>query len=436
MKQCPRCASEVAESSKVCPRCGLPTSQMQSEEVEESVSSAKLNRAQKKEKKRLKKAEKKEQKRLKKIRESRSDTDFSKYATNAAKTEDDIISEDDQLLTKRKKLKKAKEAPKFELDENGEFNIDTKDVELVGEEVGKIIEERHQQTYSIKKARGDYRPPKVKWWELYKLADRSFARRKIKKEVVKASKIKPSFISKAKLLCLAIFLGWTGAHNFYAKNKRKGWVSVVSLVSWVGIIWLARSSKFFASIEFSIAGFAGFVCLIIWFSDIINIIFNNFKYRIQSDEFIFNMNVETRAKLGEKYIDLDLYQKPWWVKFKVWCQKLRRNYAEWKHDRRQRMIEKEKARIAAEEEQAKIDAEIARAEAKESEKIAAEKKQDRIAETKKHIKENKLVEEVKAFEKEDGSDDSKEDKPQKPKKATPSKKAKVVAKKKTNSKKK
>ena len=148
------------------------------------------------------------------------------------------------------------------------------------------------------------------------------------------------------------------------------------------------------------------------------------------------MNVETRAKLGEKYIDLDLYQKPWWVKFKVWCQKLRRNYAEWKHDRRQRMIEKEKARIAAEEEQAKIDAEIARAEAKESERIAAEKKQDRVAETKKHIKENKLVEEVKTFEKEDGSDDSKEDKPQKPKKATPSKKAKVVAKKKPNSKKK
>ena len=28
------------------------------------------------------------------------------------------------------------------------------------------------------------------------------------------------------------------------------------------------------------------------------------------------MNIETRAKLGEKYIDMDLYQKPWWFRFK------------------------------------------------------------------------------------------------------------------------
>lgn len=427
MKKCPRCASEVADSIKTCPRCGLPVDKMGNEETEEKVASVKLNRAQKKEKKRLQKEEKKAEKKARKLRESRSDTDFSQYATNAARNEDDIIFEDDKFLTKRNKLKKAKEKPVFEIDENGEFNINTKDVELVGAEVGKILEERHQQTYSIKKARGDYHPPKIKWWELYKIADRTFARRKIKKEVVKASKIKPSFISKAKLLCLAIFLGWTGAHNFYAKNKRKGWVSVVSLVLWVGIYSLSNTSRFFASI-WSIAGLSGFICLLIWFSDTINIIFNNFKYRLQSDEFIFNMNIETRAKLGEKYIDLDLYQKPWWVKFKVKCQKLRRNYVQWKHDRRQRMIEKEKARIEAEEEQAKIDAEIARAEAKESEKIEAEKKQDRVAETKKHIKENHLVEEVKTFESED-SDAS--DKPQKPKKSTPSKKAKVVAKKKT-----
>ena len=68
---------------------------------------------------------------------------------------------------------------------------------------GKIIEERQKQTYSVKKARGDYREPKIKWWEIYKLADRAFARKKIKKEVAKASKIKPfSYTTKPVLAML------------------------------------------------------------------------------------------------------------------------------------------------------------------------------------------------------------------------------------------
>ena len=51
------------------------------------------------------------------------------------------------------------------------------------DEVSKIYEERRKrQEYSVKKARGDYRPPRVKRWEIYKLADRAFARRKIKKD--------------------------------------------------------------------------------------------------------------------------------------------------------------------------------------------------------------------------------------------------------------
>ena len=418
MKQCPRCASELNANDKVCPRCGLPVDKMQYDE-EQVVNESKLTAVQKKEKKRIAKEEKKAKKREQKLREQKSDTDFSVYASNAEQSE-----QTDEVLThrqKREKIKKAKMTPKFELDENGEFHIDTKDVELVGEETGKIIDEHYAKTYSIKKARGDYHEPKIKWWEIYKLADRAFARRKIKKEVSKASKIKPDFIKKSKLLLLAIFLGWTGAHNFYAKNKTKGWVTLISLLLSVGVMQLAKYSSFFASIQISVGGFFGFVTLVIWFGDAINIMFNNFKYRIQKDAFIFNMNIKTRAKLGEKYIDLDLYQKPWWIRHKVWWQKKRRNYQEWKHDRRQRLIEKEKAKQEAKEKQEKIDAEIAEFEEKELNQIKQKSKEQKMEDVKKQLKETQVLEDIQNFENEDSeSEDS-----SKPKKTSSNRKPKI-----------
>lgn len=417
MRQCPRCASEITLNDKVCPRCGLPVDKMNLDiDENEKAREAKLTRVQKKERKKQQKLAKKEAKKAQKLREQRSDTDFSKYASNVSN--EDVETD---VLKSKKARKKKQQAPVFHLDENGEFNIDTKDVEIVGEETGKLIEERQKQTYSVKKARGEYREPKIKWWEIYKLADRAFARRKIKKEVVKASKIKPDFIKKSKLLLLAIFLGWSGAHNFYAKNKKKGWVSIISFIIWIGVVWLAQRITFFAKIQISIGGCAGFINLCIWWGDMINIMFNNFRYRIQAEEFIFGMNVKTRAKLGEKYIDLDLYQKPWWVRFKVWCEKKKRDYAEWKHERRQRLIEKEKAKQAAAEKQAQIDAEIAEFEAKEEQKLKENKsREESIKDT---IKKTKVLDEIKDFENEDKTV---ENKPTKPK--TSSKKPKVSVK--------
>lgn len=375
MKQCPRCASELSNKDKVCPRCGLPVSKMEeaetilAEDLEKQAENKKLNRAQKLEKKRLAKQAKKEAKRQKKLERSVSNTDFSKFAANGKASQDG-----EQVKLKRKKNKD--EAFKFEIDENGEFNIDTADVEIIGEEAAKIYEERRQQTYSVKKARGDYRPPKIKWWEIYKLADRSFARKKIKKEVNKAARVKPDFISKTKLLLFAIFFGWFGLHNFYAKNKKKGFVSLSFLM--ISILGMALNSvPFFKSIELWMIGFSGFVVLTIWISDVVDIIFNRFKYRIQKDKFIAGMNIETRAKLGEKYIDLELLHKPWWVRFKVWCQKKKRNYHEWRQERRQAMIEKEKAKLAKQEEIDKINQEIADFEQKELENPKQSKEQEK-----------------------------------------------------------
>lgn len=359
MKRCPRCSSEISKFDKLCPRCGLPVAQMEEfsqkfgtvagerndlENQESKVLSKRdLKRQKKEEKKAKKKAEKEERKRI----EKNNDTEFFKFATNSGVEDDeDTILDTDTYSERKKKLKRKANKPVFDIDENGEFDINTDDVELIGKETGKIIDETYEQSYSVKKSRGDYIPPKIKWWEIYKIADRHFARRKIKKEVSKASKIKPKFVKKSKLLLLAIFLGFTGAHNFYAKNKSKGWWSIITLFVSMGVVILAEYSAFFSSIQISIGGCAGFVNVFIWISDIINIISNQFRYKIQKDQFISLMNVETRAKLGEKYIDMDLYRKPWYVRFGVWCKKLKKNFAEWKRDRRQRNIDKEKAKLA------------------------------------------------------------------------------------------
>ena len=375
MRQCPRCASEITSKDKVCPRCRLPVSKMGeaeeilAEELAKEAESKKLNRAQKKEKKRLAKLARKEAKKLKKQERSISKTDFSRFAKNARRDSNETVA-----LTRKGRKKDAEF--QFEVDENGEFNIDTKDVEIIGEEAAKIYEEKmNRQTYSVRKARGDYRPPKIKWWEIYKLADRSFARRKIKREISKAAKVKPDFVSKGKLLTLAIFFGWLGVHNFYAKNKKKGFVTLTFLL--ISILGMALNSvPFFKAIELWMIGFTGFVVLSIWISDSINIMFNKFEYRIQKDKFISGLNVETRAKLGEKYIDLELLKKPWWVRFKVWLDKKKANYAEWRKERRQALIEKEKAKLEKQEEKDKIESEIAEFEKKELEGLTKNKEEE------------------------------------------------------------
>lgn len=405
MKQCPRCASVITSKMKKCDRCGMPLDGVDfSDELEQEQKNKIQQKAEKKAKKKAEKLAKKQAKKEKAEREEISTTDFSKFATNAEKPEEEpvpVVEPGKKGFKGKKAKKKAQEAkPQFELDENGEFNIDTTDVEIVGEETGKIIEEHQKQTYSVKKARGDYREPKIKWWEIYKLADRAFARRKIKREVNKAAKIKPDFINKTKLMLLAIFLGWCGSHNFYAKNKKKGWTQVITFIIWIGVVILAPFVPFLAKVQISVGGCAGFIDCVIWFGDIFNIAFNSFKYRIQKEGFIFAMNVETRAKLGEKYIDLELYKKPWWVRFKVWCQKKRRDYEEWKHERRQKMIEKEKAKLEKAEEQAKIDAEIARKEAMEDAELAKKKQE----EASKFVVDEKTISELKSF----GDEDTKE----------------------------
>lgn len=415
MKRCPRCSSEISVIDKVCPRCGLAVSQMEEFKKSFAIFEDEENKGQneenvklsKKEEKKKKKEEKKELKKAKRAekRNRVSDTDFSQYATNSGIEDPDEIYETDSYSERRRKKKKKEAKPVFEIDENGEFNIDTRDVEIVGEATGKKIEklyeQQYEQSYSIKKSRGDYIPPKIKWWEIYKFTDRHFARRKIKKEINKAAKIRPSFVKKYKLLLLSIFFGIFGFHNFYAKNKKKGWVSVISLtIAIVGVSIPFIKNNF----SYSVLGTAAFIVMYIWISDTINIIINQFKYRVQIDKFIGSLNVETRAKLGEKYIDMDLYHRPWWIRFRVWCQKKKRNYQEMQRDRRQRSIDRQKAKLAKLEEKTKIEQEISEYEQKEDGKLEQEKTNSKVTteenkkeENKASFVDEKTISELKSF---------------------------------------
>lgn len=357
MRKCPRCSCEVGENSSTCPKCGLSVAKMDA--FEKSISNMefernasatdptaylRLSREEKKALKKEKKLRKKQEKKDKKIRRSISDTDFSVYATNGDEYKERAKNYTNNFSGRRLRYKDNNKFPEFTIDPNGEFNIDTSDVEIVGEQTGRMIEEQHQ-SYSVKKSRGDYNPPKIKWWEIYKLADRHFARRKIKKQITKASKIKPGFISKTKLFLLSLFFGWTGAHNFYAKNYKKGWLSIFSLISFILIMIVSDYSRFFASIQISIGGFLGFVNIFIWIFDTINIAINSFKYRIQKEAFLFRLNFNTRAKLGEKYYDLELYQKPWWTRFAAWCKRRKRDIDVALKEHKQNKIEKQKKKL-------------------------------------------------------------------------------------------
>ena len=127
------------------------------------------------------------------------------------------------------------------------------------------------------------------------------ARRKIKREVNKAARVKPEFVSKTKLFILCLLFGWFGAHNFYAKNNVKGW-TVLSLLT-VSIIVVLVDPLYKLMGVFAGGGCA-FVVVSLWLYDIVCIIMNRYKYKITKMQFIRKLNIETRAKLGRKYINI------------------------------------------------------------------------------------------------------------------------------------
>lgn len=200
---------------------------------------------------------------------------------------------------RRKHKRKQQEVPDVKKDENGELEIDTTDVTYF---------EGAKQPYGAKSARGERDDEKIQWWEIYKWADLYLARRKINKEVNKAARIEPAYIKHGVLLCLAILFGWMGAHNFYAKNRGKGWFVLSSLI--IALI-VVSVPAFKGIIDVSIGGGLGFVILIMWLSDVISIVMRRYKFRESKLKFIAKLNLETRKKLGKKYININEWFVPY-----------------------------------------------------------------------------------------------------------------------------
>lgn len=200
---------------------------------------------------------------------------------------------------RRKHKRKQQEVPDVKKDENGELEIDTTDVTYF---------EGVKQPYGAKSARWERDDEKIQWWEIYKWADLYLARRKINKEVNKAARIEPTYIKHGVLLCLAILFGWMGAHNFYAKNRGKGWFVLSSLI--IALI-VVSVPAFKGVIDVSIGGGLGFVILIMWLSDVISIIMRRYKFRESKLKFIAKLNLETRKKLGKKYININEWFVPY-----------------------------------------------------------------------------------------------------------------------------
>ena len=271
---CKNCFETYSGKPEVCPNCGA---QLRAPKV------------QKEERKKVKK-EKKKRLSSQEIAESIDFVELLKYSNSANnKTE--------------KEQKRAKNnTPEFTVDKNGEFNVNIKDVTYLP----------NTYEYSVKKARGEYDKPQIKWWEIYKWADLMIARKKVKKQVQKASHYRPEPIKKKTSIALCVFFGWMGAHNFYARNYRKAWFTLIAVL--LGSVVVLAPVPFFEKIRISIGGGLLFVVLCMWLWDLINLIFNKFAYRLSRWRFIDNLNTETRAILGDKYIDKNEYKKPWIVR--------------------------------------------------------------------------------------------------------------------------
>lgn len=150
---------------------------------------------------------------------------------------------------------------------------------------------------------GKYELQKLKWWEIYKWADRQLAKNKIKKAVKKEALKRPERVSFWTLLCLCLFSGFLGVHNFYAGNVKRGAVSAISFsVAMIYVIFLDGIAFFNTYMQGLLCAVPGLICLLIWFTDAIAIIFKRFKYATSKLAYIKTLDLETRARLGKKYI--------------------------------------------------------------------------------------------------------------------------------------
>jgi len=288
---CKNCFNSYTGKPEVCPHCGAEIEYKKKKEIEKQEETT---------------AETVEfvgdqvevkQKPKKKKRHHMSDQDIMdtiNFEDLLAKTNDRDVK------SWREKKKKRERQLEVKVEEDGELDVDTSDVTYLPQ----------TYNYSQKKARGEYKKEKIKWWEVYKWADVLLARKKIKKQVTRAGYYRPEKFNLGWTITFCILFGWMGAHNFYVRNWRKGLVQLFCGVFGAVVVF----EPVFAPVRISIGGGLLFVDVFIWVIDLLNLIINKFQYRLSKWKFIDSLNTDTRAKLGYKYIDKQEYKKLWIVR--------------------------------------------------------------------------------------------------------------------------
>ena len=157
----------------------------------------------------------------------------------------------------------------------------------------------------------DYRQEKLKWWEIYRYADRWLVRRAINKHVKRASVVRPERVSYWWLLFLSIFTGFVGGHSFYARNYRRGIVSLSLFSFSLTMVALMEVIPFLRNFQYSLCALPGLICVMMWAWDIVLVLIKKYKFRESKLNYIYSLDVETRARLHNKYIDV-----PNWYEYK------------------------------------------------------------------------------------------------------------------------
>ena len=157
----------------------------------------------------------------------------------------------------------------------------------------------------------DYKQEKLEWWEIYRFADRWLVRRAINKHVKKASVVRPERVSYWGLLLLTLFTGFVGGHSFYARNYRRGIVALSLFSFSMTMVALMDVIPFLLNFQYSLCAFPGFICLMMWVWDMLLVLVKKYKFRESKLNYIYSLDVETRARLHNKYIEI-----PNWYEYK------------------------------------------------------------------------------------------------------------------------
>lgn len=104
-----------------------------------------------------------------------------------------------------------------------------------------------------------------------------------RQEVCYTTKL-PNDVNKKKLVLLTVFLGWFGAGNFYVGKKIKGYFCAfsISLTFISGLFYELTKRDVLGGAEFYYGIFSFFtfflmINILMWFTDILNLMFNNYK---------------------------------------------------------------------------------------------------------------------------------------------------------------